>query len=100
MRSLLAMDVQRLLDSTTDAFTVGRAFGPAYERGDSLIIPVAWVVGGTGGGGASGPSDTDAANESGGAGFGGIVWPLGVYVVRGDSARWVPALDVTRLALS
>jgi uncharacterized spore protein YtfJ len=89
------MDLQKLLSSTSDAFTVGRAFGPPYERDDCVIIPVAWVAGGTGGGGAGATDDT----QDGGAGTGGVVWPLGVYVVKDGNVRWVPALDSTRVAL-
>ena len=97
------MDLQKLLSTTADAFTVGRAFGPPYERDDCVIIPVAWVAGGTGAGGAEGVergSDEQGGIANGGGGTGGIVWPLGVYVVKGENVRWVPALDVTRVALA
>ncbi len=30
-----------------------------------------------------------------GGGFGGLVMPVGVYVVKGDRVRGVPAVDVT-----
>jgi hypothetical protein len=35
-----------------------------------------------------------------GGGFGGLVLPSGVYVVKGDEVRWVPAVDVTIVALA
>jgi hypothetical protein len=35
-----------------------------------------------------------------GGGFGGIVLPVGTYVVKGDDVRWVPAVNVTLIALA
>jgi len=84
---------------------VSRAFGTAYEKDGSLVIPVALVAGGGGGGeGTSGqPSsdsaldDEDAASDAessgSGGGFGGVVMPVGVYVVKDEQVRWVPAIN-------
>jgi uncharacterized spore protein YtfJ len=104
------MDLQKLLHTTADAFTVGRAFGPPYERDDCVIIPVAWVAGGTGAGGAGSSEGAERSNDhgvtngggiaNGGGGTGGIVWPLGVYVVKDGNVRWAPALDTTRVTLA
>jgi uncharacterized spore protein YtfJ len=93
--------------------SVGRAFGTAYEKDGLLIIPVALVAGGGGGGG--GPESSTAASsaeterqtepgeatsgEGAGAGFGGLVMPVGTYVVRDEEVRWVPAVNVTLIAL-
>jgi uncharacterized spore protein YtfJ len=41
----------------------------------------------------------DPARTDVGGGFGGLVWPAGVYVVKGGQVRWVPAVDVTIVAL-
>jgi hypothetical protein len=30
-----------------------------------------------------------------GGGFGGLVFPVGVYVVKGGQVRWVSAVDTT-----
>lgn len=102
------MDVQQLLSKVAENASVHRAFGPAYEAGGTLVIPVAWVVGG-GGGGVDRAADriditdaadtADTASPAAGGGFGQLVWPLGVYQVRDGQVRWVPAVDVTRLAL-
>jgi hypothetical protein len=55
--------------------TRGRVYGEAYQTADGgTIIPVERVRGG----GAR---------------------PLGVFVVYGGSARWVPAIDSDRIAL-
>ena len=110
------MDVENLLAKASDNFSVRRAFGAAYEKDGTLIIPVALVAGGGGGGtsrprrsnSAAGP-DTLAApdatpQESGptdaGGGFGGLVLPAGAYVVKGDQVRWVPAVSPTLVVLA
>ncbi len=50
------MDLKDLLSRASDHLSVGRAFGNAYEREGSLIIPVALVAGGGGGGGTNEPT--------------------------------------------
>ncbi len=120
------MDVENLLAKVADNLSVRRAFGEAYEKDGTLIIPVAIVAGGGGGGtghnrrgdqaagpGAPGapdaPGASDAARDStpqdsgrteAGGGFGGLVLPSGAYVVNGDQVRWVPAVDVTITVLA
>lgn len=114
------MDVGNLLDKMSDNLGVRRAFGAGYERDGMLIIPVAIVAGGGGAGttrtrgdsaarSASLPEPEATADEatpqdSGrtdvGGGFGGLVLPSGVYVVKGDQVRWVPAVDVTIVVLA
>jgi uncharacterized spore protein YtfJ len=115
------MDVGTLLMKASDNLSVRRAFGTAYEKDDLLVIPVAVVAGGGGAGTGhprhrdpaappgiqpeSGPSVHDAApQDSGpadtGGGFGGLVLPMGVYVVKGDQVRWVSAVDMTIAVLA
>jgi uncharacterized spore protein YtfJ len=96
------MDVAGLLERVSDNLSVRRVFGTAYEKDDLLIIPVAMVAGGGGAGssrarrsGSAVPDDPDV-----GGGFGGLVLPTGVYVVKGDTVRWVPAVDVTLAVLA
>jgi uncharacterized spore protein YtfJ len=115
------MDVENLLAKTSDSISVRRAFGTAYEKDGMLIIPVAIVAGG-GGAGTSSPRRRNSAARpdsppaesamagdampqdpgrmDGGGGFGGLVLPSGAYVVKGDEVRWVPAVDVTIVALA
>ena len=114
------MDVEKLLARTADNVSVRRAFGPAYEKDGMLIIPVAVVAGGGGagtartplgnsaglpdgpaeeGGTADGAAPQDPGRSDTGGGFGGLVLPSGAYVVKGDQVRWVPAVDVTIVAL-
>ena len=115
------MDVENLLAKVADNLSVCRAFGTAYEKDGMLIIPVAIVAGG-GGAGTSrarlGNSAADRGSPPGegamapdiathapgrtdvGGGFGGLVLPSGAYVVKGDQVRWVPAVDLTIVAVA
>jgi uncharacterized spore protein YtfJ len=113
------MEPGNLLDKVSDTLSVRRAFGAAYEKDGTLIIPVALVAGGGGGGTsrtgrdnpATGrrPEGNGAAHDAApqdpepkdaGGGFGGLVLPTGVYVVKGDQVRWVPAVDTTIVVLA
>jgi uncharacterized spore protein YtfJ len=102
------VDVQELLGKVAQHLSVSRAFGTPYEKDGSLVIPVAFVTGGGGGGeGPVGPitpdspqaeSNVDDATSNlqstgSGGGFGGVVMPAGVYVVKDEKVRWVPALN-------
>jgi uncharacterized spore protein YtfJ len=113
------MDAGNLLDKVSENVSVRRAFGAAYEKDGTLIVPVALVAGGGGGGtsraGRGNPATgrrleedgpaPDAAprdpqhKEGAGGGFGGLVLPIGVYVVKGDQVRWVSAVDTTIVVL-
>jgi uncharacterized spore protein YtfJ len=123
------MELKDLFNKMTSHLSVGRAFGAAYEMNGALIIPVALVAGGGGGGGSEGPTirtsvrhfDIDDEDEDededddveideeetfagqpmggSGGGFGGVVMPVGVYVVKDDRVRWVPAINVTLIAI-
>jgi uncharacterized spore protein YtfJ len=95
----MAMDVETLLAKASENLVAGRSFGPVIERGETLVIPVAFVLGAGGGGGGSGPPDTANAGEGGGGGLFTVSYPIGTYVVRGDDVRWVPAVDATRIAI-
>ena len=104
------MNAKDLLSKVGNNLSVGRSFGTAYEKDGLYVIPVAFVAGG--GGGGEGPSGTTSFNDTddddnleespygSGAGFGGIVFPVGPYVVKDDDVRWVPAINVTLLALA
>ena len=106
------MDVANLLAKASDDFSVRHAFGTAYEKNGMLIIPVALVTGGGGGGtsrqGAARsdlPAVPDATPQpseraDAGGGFGGLVLPIGVYVIKGDQVRWVSAIDTTIVVLA
>jgi uncharacterized spore protein YtfJ len=113
------MDAGNILDKVSDNLSVRRAFGAAYEKDGTLIIPVALVAGGGGGGTSQAGRDNPATGrrpeedspahdaapqdpkpkEGAGGGFGGLLLPIGVYVVKGDQVRWVSAVDTTIIVL-
>lgn len=83
-----------------DALHARRVFGQAYQAGDTLIIPVAKVLGGGGSGYGEGSMGADAGDGSGGGGgFGVRAKPVGVYVVRDGAVQWQPVLDLSRVIL-
>jgi uncharacterized spore protein YtfJ len=112
------MNALKLTSRIGENLSVRRAFGAAYEKDGVLVIPVALVAGGGGGGQrtiapegqdsplASRPADDpDNGRDSrhgaeAGGGFGGLILPIGAYVVKGDEVRWVPAVNVTVIVLA
>jgi uncharacterized spore protein YtfJ len=109
------VDVKDLLNRAVENISVSRAFGAAYEKDGVLIIPVALVAGG--GGGGEGPTTTthfegdvdetesgdtreDREDTGSGGGFGGVVVPVGAYVVKDEQVRWVPAVNVTVIVIA
>ena len=93
------MDAQQLMERLSHVPAVGRSFGPAFERGEVLIIPVALVAGGGGfGESEDAPGRNPHAAPPGiGGGMGGLSLPLGVYEVTAAGVRFVPAFDLTRI---
>jgi len=112
------MDMHELTSRVGESLSVRRAFGAAYEKNGLLVIPVALVAGGGGGGqramspeGADPRQASNAADDAErgldspmqsevGGGFGGLIMPIGAYVVKGDQVRWVPAVNVTVIVLA
>ena len=114
------MDTQELMSRMSENLSVRRAFGDAYGKDGLLVIPVALVAGGGGAGEGTVPKDRgrgprqapaaeeedtgdgpeEATGSGSGGGFGGLVMPIGAYVVKGDQVRWVPAVDVTVVLLA
>src|SRR5688572_24726444 len=81
-----------------EALSVRRVFGDPYEVDGTTLIPVAIVRGGSGGGSGEGNA-ADNRGAGNGMGFGLSSRPLGVFVVKGGEVGWLPAVDVTRLAI-
>ncbi|MGB9112894.1 MAG: spore germination protein GerW family protein [Acidimicrobiales bacterium] len=90
------MDARELVNRFGEHISVGRAFGSAYENDGSAVIPVAIVLGGGGSGAGNGPD----GEKGEGGGFGGVVYPIGVYVVRDGDAKFVPSVNASRIAAS
>jgi uncharacterized spore protein YtfJ len=84
------MDVQQVLGGAQDVMAAKRVYGEPYEKNGVTVIPAAKVSGGGGGGG-------DTTN--GGGGFGLSARPAGAWIVKGDSVRWQPAVDATKIAI-
>ena len=110
------MDAQTLLTRIEESLSVRRAFGEPIERDGVLVVPVAFVAGGGGGGegpvpakpgppedgtegAAVGASGDGASLMGSGGGMGGVIIPLGVYVLKGDQVRWKPVLPAMLLVL-
>ncbi len=91
------MDIDKLTSTTADSLTVTRVFGAPISQDGTLVIPVAMVAGGWGGG--ERPSGADTGPETG-SGSGGLARPLGVYVLRDGKVRWVPAVNATLVAIT
>jgi uncharacterized spore protein YtfJ len=85
------MDIQQVLGGAQDVMAAKRVYGEPYEKNGVTVIPAAKVSGGGGGGG-----DTVG---NGGGGFGLSARPAGAWIVKGDSVRWQPAVDATKVAI-
>lgn len=110
-----SFDPSTLTRAASDAFTVRRVFGEAYERDGRLVVPVARVAGltgsGAGAGSGTGPGEVASPDDEpgttaphgtgdgGGGGFATHVTPLGVVVVDDAGTRWHPTVDVNRAIL-
>jgi uncharacterized spore protein YtfJ len=92
----MGIDVDRLLAEVRDAMTVKRVFGEPIERDGVMVIPVANVMGGFGGGRGDPRSE---GNGGVGAGFGVRATPAGVYVIDHGRVRWEPALNLNAVIL-
>lgn len=88
-------EFQEMIQQARDSMTVKRVFGEPYQQNGVTIIPAAKIRGGAGGG-----VGTDAKQSRGfGGGYGVMASPVGTYVIKGDTVRWLPAVDVNRLVL-
>jgi uncharacterized spore protein YtfJ len=85
------MDVQQVLTGAQESMAAKRVYGEPYEKNGVTVIPAASVMGGGGGG-----SDTTG---NGGGGFGVKARPAGAWIIKGESVRWQPAVDATKVAL-
>jgi uncharacterized spore protein YtfJ len=85
------VSVGELLTTIRETLTARRVYGEPIERDGVVVIPAAVVYGG-GGGGVGTP-------QGEGGGFGLLARPIGAFVVKDGTVRWVPALDVNRLGV-
>lgn len=87
------MLLDQLVNSAKDAMTVKRVYGEPIEKDGVTVIPAAAVS--AGGGGGSGQDKDGGAGDGGG--FAARGRPVGAFVIRGESVRWQPAVDTTRV---
>jgi uncharacterized spore protein YtfJ len=84
----------------------GGVFGEPVSRDGVTIVPAAKVSGGGGGGSGEGtPAEghegkhADTHGRGNGGGFGLSAKPMGAFVIKGNSVRWRPAIDVNKVIL-
>ena len=93
--------IKELIDQVGRAARVESVFGESREIAGRTVIPVARVCYGGGGGGGEGKAEESKQQGCGGGGGLGVgVRPVGFLVVTEEAERWVPVLDVTRLAMA
>lgn len=90
------MNVSEIMAMATESAHVKRVFGEPIERNGIVVVPVATVIGGMGGGQGT---QTDGSEQGSGAGIGLVARPAGMYIIKGDDAAWRPALDLNRVIL-
>jgi len=90
-------DVLDAMRAAVDATIADRVFGTPISGDGIVLLPVARVAGG--GGGGTGPVAEDGRPEGTGGGFGTSGRGLGVFVIRNGTVRWRPAIDVNRVVL-
>jgi uncharacterized spore protein YtfJ len=91
--------LEQFATTVEGALNVKRVFGEPYVKDGLTVIPTARVMGGFGAGeGAPAPGEegTTAPSGTGGASF-LRAFPSGVFVIKDDKVRWLPAVDVNRL---
>ncbi len=95
------MKVDEIIQQGRDAIGVRRVYGEPYEKNGVTLIAAARVMGGAGGGDGTVPAvegeEHGSVRGGQGAGFGMVANPAGAFVIKGDSVRWMPAVDVNRL---
>ena len=89
----MSHSIDELVKGYRDAVTVKKVFGEPFEKNGVTVIPAAKVMGGGGGGSGESPDQ----GQGSGTGFGMTGKPVGAYVIRGDSVKWEPAIDINRL---
>lgn len=96
----MTVDVREVVEQAREAMTGRRVFSEPYERDGVTVILASRVQGGGGGGaGQEGSAEAKSGQTGWGGGFGLTAAPVGAFVIRDGDVRWVPAVDVTKVAL-
>jgi uncharacterized spore protein YtfJ len=91
--------VMDAIREVVDGTTAGRVFGTPITHDDLVVLPVAKVSGGAGGGSGTGPAEEGKETGGTGGGVGLSAKPMGVFVVKDRKVKWQPAVDVNRVIL-
>lgn len=89
------METTELLEKARDALTVRATIGEPVHEDGVVIIPVARIRSGAGGG----ASPEGSKNPGKGGGFGATSTPLGAFVIKDGAVSWRPAVDVNKIIL-
>jgi uncharacterized spore protein YtfJ len=92
------MDAMDVLTKALDGMDMHTVFGEPIAHDGLLIIPVAKITGGAGGG--SGEDTSDPKLGGRGAGFGIRSAPVGVFVVKDGTVTWRPSMDLNTVILT
>src|SRR3989442_14057282 len=91
------MQVKGIIEQARDVLSVRRVFGEPIERDGLVVVPVAIVRGGAGGGSGEGQATTESpGGAGGGAGWTASARPAGAYVISGGDLSWQPAVARNR----
>jgi uncharacterized spore protein YtfJ len=92
--------LQHIGETLGSSATVKSVFGEPVHASGKTVIPVAKVAYGFGGGFGAGKdgAHADRQGEGGGGGGGVRAFPAGALEITDEDTRFVPFVDVTRLA--
>src|SRR5262249_45916150 len=89
------METKELLDKARDALSVRATVGePVHEHG-VVVVPVAKIR--SGGGGGASPEGTK--NPGMGGGFGATSTPMGAFIIKDGAVSWRPTVDVNKIII-
>jgi uncharacterized spore protein YtfJ len=89
------MDPTEVLEKARDVLTVRGTIGDPIQQDGVIVVPVAKIRSGAGGG----TGQDSPEREGRGGGFGITSTPVGVFVIKDGSVGWRPAVDVNRIIL-
>jgi len=89
------MDMADVFTKAREALTVRATIGEPVTQDGVVLVPVAKVRGGAGGG--EGHEGTDKEGTGGGIGL--TSTPIGAFVIRDGDVSWRPAIDVNKIIL-
>jgi uncharacterized spore protein YtfJ len=91
--------VMETIRDVVDAAAAGKVFGAPITHGSMTVLPVAKVSGGGGGGQGTGPTQDGHETGGTGGGLGVSAKPLGVFVIKENTVRWRPAVDLNKVII-